>query len=806
MLIKNWSLSYEQHRDIPCVAPCSMYSVLLEKGLIKDPFYRLNEHELTGLSDKGCVFTGVFAADEQMLGHEYIELVFYGLDTICSIYVNDIFIAHVDDMHITYAYDVKSFLRQGENEIKLVFASPTQYFKEQNAKHFLWTNEDTIPGAAHLRKALYMSGWDWGPMLPDMGIFRPVELRLYDRNRIEDVFVQQYHRENEVELEIQVAVAQKTPCRIFVRIEDQKTELVNGSGRITIQNPKLWWVRGYGEQNLYELEISLEAEGEVLDVWRKQIGLRTLTVSTAPDKLGHEFCFVLNGVKIFAMGANYIPQENLLPRINYEKTEKLIKSCVDANFNCLRVWGGGYYPEDEFYELCDQYGILVWQDFMSACINVRLTTHFEENFVNEAICNLKRIRHHASLGLLCGNNEMEVSVLVDRVGKSELVRRDYIRLYEHLLPEICETYAPQTFYWPSSPSSGGGFQNPQEDCSGDVHFWTVWHGGVPFTEYRKHTFRFCSEYGFESFPSYKTICSFTEEKDRNIFSRVMESHQKCKEANGKIMMYMAQNYLYPLSFEDLVYCSQLLQADAIKYGVEHFRRNRGICMGSVYWQFNDCWPVASWSSIDYYGRYKALHYAAKKFYAPVAMGLFLERQGLAKDRQVLTVNISNETRAVFHGRVHIGLCRNDFSVIKEWDTDVSVDELTSSDCVAIPLAEEDSYRNYVYADLYDENGTFVMRQTELFTVPKYYEWEKPEFTVTIEMEGRKALINVSSDHFAKGVFVDFTEVDGNLSDNFFDLTNEEVKIVFLETEATVEKLRDCICIKSVYDIGIHGGK
>ena len=805
MYISEWTFRYDKYKDLPCKSPCSMYSVLLEHSLIKDPFFGLNELDLTGLSDQDCEFTSVFEVDEKTLAQEHKELVFYGLDTICAIYLNGHLLDQVDDMHITYTYDVKDWLQAGKNTISLKFSSPTRYFREQNARHYLWTNGeangDTIRGAAHLRKALYMSGWDWGPKLPDMGIFRPVELRAYDQDRIEDVLVLQHHHDGCVDLEIKVETAHHIDGEIIACIDGQTVKLENGKGTITIENPRLWWARGYGEQYLYELEIVFRKDGAILDTQKKTIGLRTLTVSTEHDRLGREFCFVLNGVKIFAMGANYIPQDSLLCRISRERTERFIQCCVDANFNTLRVWGGGYYPEDDFYDLCDRYGLIVWQDFMVACIHVRLTKRFERNFVNEAICNLKRIRHHACLGLMCGNNEMEDMVANET--KNELVRQDYIRLNEMILPEICAEYVPQTFYWPSSPSSGGGFDDPQANLKCDVHYWRVWHGGIPFTDYRDHQFRFCSEYGFESFPSYKTVCAFTEKKDRNIFSRVMENHQKCKSGNGKILSYLSDTYLYPTSFENIVYASQMLQADAIKYGVEHFRRNRGVCMGSIYWQVNDCWPVASWSSVDYFGRYKALHYAAKKFYAPVAMGLFLEHRGV-ETKQRLSVNVSNETMKVFEGSVRVRLCRNDFSVIRQWLVPFALDALTSEDVCNVIPEPEDIYSNYLCADLFDEWGNYIMSQTELFAKPKHYEWQNPRICVKAEMSGdrdNEVILHVTSEQFAKGVFIDFADIDPVLSDNFFDLTAEEGRRIGIQTACSPEELMEKLQIKSVYDIG-----
>lgn len=803
MQITNWEMKYGEYEVFSCTAPCSMYSVLLDHGLIEDPFYGLNELKLTGLADKGCCFTGTFTMNEAALKKDHIEITFFGLDTICDIYINDEWLDFVNDMHIAYTYDIKSLLTKGDNEVRLEFRSPTKYFAQENAKHFIYTNGDSIPGAAHLRKALYMSGWDWGPKLPDIGIFRSVELRAYDVDRIEDVFVKQYHEDGQVELEINVATKQYTAkelinegLSLWVEFDGQKVRLKNGKAKIKVNDPKLWWVRGYGEQHLYDLKVILERYGQEIDIVNKRIGLRTLTVSTVPDKWGNEFCFVLNGIKIFAMGANYVPQDNLLNRISKERTDKLLQTCLDANFNCLRIWGGQYYPEDDFYDLCDEYGIMIWQDFMVACANIRLTEDFEKNFINEAIYNLKRIRHHACIGILCGNNEMEDAILHwDDAKGNELEKLEYLMLYEQILPKICEKYAPQLYYWPSSPSCGGGFDDPTDPLRGDIHYWTVWHGNVPFTDYRNHLFRFCSEYGFESFPSMKTIRTFCEEKDMNAFSRVMENHQKCKGANGKIVKYIADTYLYPASFEKLVYTSQLLQAEAIKYGVEHFRRTRGICMGSIYWQFNDCWPVASWSSVDYFGRYKALHYAARKFYAPVAMGLFLEDGKL-------TVNVSNESMKDFAGSVTVRLCKNDFTVLFEDDADISVASLSAKDIFIVSMKAQDPYSNYIVVDLFDENGVLVMSQTEMFVRPKHYEWIDPKLHAVITQTEGGVDIAVSADVFAKGVEIDFANVDCIFSDNFFDITSNETKHIFAATDHTVEELSKNLILRSVYDIGM----
>ena len=797
MIVKDWTLYYEGQEPVACQAPCTLYSVLYESGRIPDPFYGLNDQRLTALADKDCAFEAQVEADEALLSRQYVELTFQGLDTICRISLNGRELDRVKNMHRAYTYDVKELLRPGKNTLRLEFASPTRYFAERHAKHYLYTNDgDTIPGAAHLRKALYQSGWDWGPALPDMGIYRPVTLEGYDVDRIGDVAVRQHHREDgSVEVEVSVAGKRGADTVCYASMDGKQVELTGGTGRIVVENPRLWWVRGYGEQNLYDLEIEMTAGGRVIDRCRKEIGLRTLTVSTAkdPDGGGSEFCFVNNGVKIFSMGANYIPQDNLLSRVTPERLDEMMVQCLDGNFNTLRVWGGGYYPDDYFFQLCDRNGILVWLDFMVACANVYMTEEFERECAAEAEGVLKRLHHHASLGLFCGNNEMEEMIANQGKGESLLVRNDYVRLYEHVLPELCERYAPQTFYWPSSPSSGGGFDEPGTFARGDTHYWEVWHGGVPFTTYRKKSFRFCSEYGFESFPSMKTIRTFCEEKDMNCFSRVMEDHQKCKGGNGKILRYLADNYLYPSSFEDLVYLSQLLQADAIKYGVEHFRRQRGYCMGSIYWQFNDCWPVASWSSVDSLGRYKALHYAAKKFYAPVAMGLFLEKGRLA-------VNISNETMADFRGHIQLSLCRSDLTVLDQVRAEAAVEALTAKDVFSYKVPESDPYETYLYVDLYDGAGNFLMRQTELLVPAKHFSWLPPHLDFQFTDAEGGVEIAVTSDVFTKGVAIDFDSFDCVLSDNFFDLTDGRPYRVTARTDRSAAQLRDHLLYKTVNGI------
>lgn len=789
-----WKMSYREYKGIECEAPCSMYSVLLENNLIKDPFYGTNEHELTKYSDYPCEFECEFEVSEEEYKKQNINLIFHGLDTICDIYLNGAELGRAMDMHIRYSFSVKDKLKAGMNNIILKFSSPTEYFKYMHGRHYIFTNNemngDTIIGAGHLRKSFCMSGWDWGPKLPDMGIFRKVEIDCYDGAKIEDIFIYQNHSEDGVSLDISVA-ADGVCDSIYFYIDGKKYELENGKGHIEIENPKLWWPKGYGEQNLYDIKAEAVLEGKVTDICEKRIGLRTLYISTEEVKDGSEFCFVANGYKIFSMGANYVPIDSLVTRNSYERTRKLLESCVDANFNTVRVWGGAYYPDDYFYDICDELGLIVWQDFMVACCDIWLTDENEKLFKIEAEQNVKRIRHHASLGLLCGNNENEERVRRNNPEYNS-VKADYFKLFERILPDICLKLAPQTFYWPSSPSNGGT-DNPAAYNIGDTHYWEVWGESAPFENYRKK-FRFCSEFGFESFPSVKTIKTFCGEEDMNPFSEIMENHQKHKGGNAKILSYLASEYLYPSRFEDLVYASQLLQAEAIKFGVEYFRRVRGYCMGSIYWQMNDCWPVASWSSLDYFGRYKALHYAAKKFYAPTLMALFLE------DGEV-TISVSNEKMKDISGKIRFGVYDNNFNAVTQEICGYSLKKLSAKDIITVDISEYEGRKDLFFAaEIFDENDNKIMQQTVLFVKPKHYKWQAPEIKAEFEKNGDMTEIYITSGVFAKSVEIDFEDFDVVLSDNYFDIIGADGVKISAKTDKSVGELENALRIKSVYDI------
>ncbi len=585
----------------------------------------------------------------------------------------------------------------------------------------------------------------------------------------------------------------------------------------TITDPQLWWPNGYGDQPLYEVRALLmpaEGSGESpLDSWEKRIGLRTMTVNTdpMPDEVfdehmkdqtedlddgsnmimargekkmiitdrkekklpGRNFAFEVNGLQIFAMGADYIPEDNILTRQTRARTDMLLASAQESHYNCIRIWGGGYFPDDFFYDVCDERGLIVWQDFMFACASYELDDAFEANVSAEIRHNIRRLRSHPCMGLWCGNNEMETQYEMLAWPKSKKQYYDYIRLYEYIIPKIVKEEDPQAFYWPSSPSSGGNFENSNAENVGDVHYWGVWHGNEPFTAYRKHHYRFLSEFGFQSFPALQTIRRFTEEGDRNIFSRVMEMHQRNTAANGKIMNYIAQTYLYPKNFDELLYCSQLLQAEAIRYGVEHFRRFRGTCMGTVVWQLNDIWPVASWASVDYYGNWKALQYAEKRMFAPVLLSC--EEHGEVDQKPYpntlpkpidlsADLHVANETAEPVSGIVKWSLRMPDSSILREGQFEVTAPAYGGVWLPHLDFNGEDPLKVHLEYSL-TVNGSVISSGTTLFCAPKHYAFADPKLTVSVEGD----TVTVTAENYAKAVSVETKNGVLRLDDNFVDM-------------------------------------
>ena len=791
-----WQLS-AGHRSLESVdmqIPGTVLSGLLAAGKIKDPFYRTNEDATRALFWKDYVFTRTFDVDEELLAQQHIVLVCEGLDTLAEISINGTFLAKTDNMHRTWKFQAKKLLHPGKNEIQIVFRSVLRFIEDypyEAHKKINYIPCGSMKGNQLLRKAHSMFGWDWGPQTIDAGIFRDIYLQGYSHARIEDIRIHQQHAQN-VSVQTSITLSESVPGqKLCVELSEDgadkplQTKLckTNADGvaavDFVIENPKLWWPNDYGDQPLYIVRTTLlDEDGTGLECITKRIGLRTLTISQEKDEWGNEFAFCVNGVKIFTRGGNYIPDDCLYTRITEKKLDYILESCRRAHFNCVRVWGGGYYPSDAFYDLCDEKGLIVWQDLMYACNVYDVTDAFAENCRQETYDNVRRLRHHASLGLWCGNNEIESAW--DHWGdfqkETPYLRADYIRLFEEVLPKAVQEADGETFYWHSSPSSGGCFDNPDDENRGDTHYWDVWHGQKPFTDYRKYFFRFCSEFGFQSFPCAKTVNSFTLEDDRNIFSRVMESHQKNDAANGKMLYYLSENLRYPKDLTHLLYASQVLQGMAIKYGVDHWRRNRGRCMGTLYWQINDDWPAPSWSSIDYFGRWKALHYMAQKFYAPHAVSMTLEDHRCH-------VYFSNESFETTEYSLTLSIRDLSGNVLETYETKGNSPAFSAIETAVVDICSWEDQKDDVFLEaVIHTKDQKVLKDVETLVPYKYLNLKNPVISTEAEETNDAFILHISSDCFAPFVALDFDDADVIFSDNFFHLTDKTVQDIIVKKE------------------------
>ena len=790
----NWILNEKgSEAYIEAKVPGSVLSALLVQHRIQDPFFGTNEYEVREIFRRDYYFTREFEVMPELLEQDKIVLCCKGIDTLSKIYINNVPVGMTDNMHRTYNFDIKNYLTYGVNTITIEIDSPINYienYRPATGKEISYVPQGCMEGDEFIRKAHCMFGWDWAAQLPDIGIWRSIDLIGYSLIRLDDVLIVQHHEKKKVTLEIRVK-AEIIQQGLYII----QGEIVTPEGRVSaitetmegneavltmeIEDPKLWWPHGFGEHPLYTVSVyALDMNGNEWDSKSYRIGLRTMTVSQERDEFGHEFCFKVNGVKFFAMGANYIPEDSIYSFITKEKIDYLLRAAIKSNFNTIRVWGGGYYPSDTFYDLCDEYGLVVWQDMMFASNVYEMSENFRTSITAEVHDNIKRLRHHASLGLFCGNNGMESAwVSSDEVRyHSDALRNDYIRMFEQIMPELVAEHAPQVFYWPSSPSSGGKFSNPDDENNGDCHYWNVWDDMEPFTEYRNHNMRFCSEFGFQSFPSIKTVKTFTKEEDRNVFSEVMESHQKNKDANSILLNCISKNFLFPRDFESLLYLTQILQGIAIKYGVEHWRRNRGICMGALYWQLNDSWPVASFASIDYFGRWKALQYMAKNFFAPVAGSI--EMNG-----NVASIFVQNETRDIEPRRVKLSLQTFDFRLLFESEYNV---EVMPGQCELVCSVNFSEYiegienRVFLEAVFYDEEDRVTSNEIEVFVPYKRLALDTSSISYSVIELPDEYVIRMMSGGFAAFVELDLRQADAVFSENYFHLTSKREKAVTLK--------------------------
>ena len=800
----------------PATVPGVVHTDLLQNKIIEDPFFRLNERGLQWIDKEDWVYETCFTLAADMMRKENMELVFEGLDTYADVYLNDECILKANNMFRRWSIPVRQYIREENNILKVYFHSPVkidvpkwdalpyQYpaSNDQSENGGLFNKKISI----FARKAGYHYGWDWGPRLVTSGIWRPVYIRAWSDLRINDVFIEQKEVgagraviAGHVELD-----ADKDMDGVLVTITDEATgrvlgewqaDLKRGTNRVTVDfvlhKPKLWWSNGLGEPFLYRFRTDIIAGGELLDSKTERVGIRSLKVVHQPDKDGHTFYIELNGRPVFAKGANYIPLDNFLPRVTPENYKRTILDAAGVNMNMLRVWGGGIYENDVFYDLCDEHGIMIWQDFMFACSMYPAEGALLDNIHQEAVDNVKRLRNHACIALWCGNNECQDAWLgwgwkreIERQNKeyADKIWAQYRQQYHVTLPGVVREYAPGTFYWPSSPFAFEGEMSGTTD--GDRHYWSVWHGKAPISDYDSEKSRFFSEYGFQSFPEFESVKRYAPyPEDWDIRSEVMMSHQRGGDhANGLIETYLLNEYKKPRDFRAFLYMNHVLQGDAIKTAIESHRRQMPYNMGTLFWQHNDCWPVASWASRDYYGRWKAQHYYVRKAYDDILISSVVEGDDLI----VYAVSDRLENTS---GRLQLQVCQFDGTVVHHWGKSVGISGNDSRVCFSAPLAKllegADRGTVYVRVDYTDKSGRVYHNN---YYLGKQKDMDYPKVDLQTEVRSIEGgyEVTVSADKFARAVCLSVADNESVYSDNYFDVQPKSSVQVQVRTRLSAE--------------------
>jgi beta-mannosidase len=803
--------------------PGCNFTDLLAHGLIPDPFVADNETKVQWVAESDWEYRRNFEADTALLGQDQVFLECDGLDTLATVFINSRKAGISNNMLRPWRFPIRKLIRAGRNEVRIRFASPALFCRKKSGFKGTPGVNDALPGSPFLRKAPCQFGWDWGPKLAPSGIWR--SLRVVGRKgaRLADVHLRQQHQSGKVTLSAAVEVERyaKAPLRVRLTLKPadgppQKSEAEIPAGKtgaslsLLVADPKLWWPNGSGPQPLYGVTVELlDATGEVLDRDAKRLGLRTLELRRRKDRWGECFTFVVNGVPIFAKGANWIPADSFPNRVTPRSYRYLLESAARAHMNMLRVWGGGFYEEEVFYDLCDELGLLVWQDFMFACHVYPADAAFFENVRHEVVANVRRLRHRACVALWCGNNEMEQGWADWGWARRHpaTAKDGYDRMFHKRMPKWVAEQDPDRAYWPSSASSGRPFEKPNSEERGDGHYWDVWHGNQPITAYRKHQYRFQSEFGFQSLPPFETVKTYAEPRDLNMTSRILEYHQRSGGGNGKIISHLSQWFRMPKDFESLCYASQVLQAEAVRCGVEHWRRHRDRCSGTLYWQLNDCWPVCSWASLDYFGRWKALQYAARRFYAPVLVSV--EEEGAR-----VPVWVTNDRREPFQGRVAWRLERLAGEVLKRGELRVQIPAGSSRKVKEFDFAREVTADNrcglvFVY-ELYSHGagGPCLARGVVPFVPSKHLELTEPGLQVVLSDAGGAWQVKLRAKTLARFVEValEGQSADTVWSDNFFDLpANVEHAVTCLKKPGqTMDEVRTKLRLRSLYDSYAEG--
>lgn len=788
--------------------PVSVHTALLQNGMIEDPYYRDNESKLQWIEQADWEFQCTFQVSEALLLRKHIELRWYGLDTYAHVYLNDSLVMETNNMFRTFTKDVKKWLKPGANTLHVYFESPVKKVETE------WKNLGyELPGGIRTmtRKAQFHYGWDWGPRLVGCGILKKPELVGWDDLIIDNIYVttKSYTPERAVMIaNFRYRCDFKEKVTISVRsegrksIEDHNFQIGEHTDSTTwdIDNPKLWWPLGMGEQPLYDFNIDVKRGTRVIEKVDIRAAIRTVQLVTQKDDKGEPFYFKVNDVPVFAKGANYIPQDMFQDRVRPEQYKRLLDDVVASNMNMLRVWGGGIYEDDLFYQLCDSRGIMVWQDFMYACAMYPGSGDFFKNASKEAYEQIERLRQHPSIVLWCGNNENSEAwhhwgwQMQFNEQQRKKLWRDYEILFKDVLPTYVENYAGGVPYWESSPKFGRG--NPKSNSEGDSHYWGVWHDEEPFEIFNKKVPRFMSEYGFQSFPEWRTIGSFTVPEDRELESKVMLAHQKHPRGNALIAEYMKRDYRSPKKFEDFVYVSQILQAEGMRTGIEAHRRNKPYCMGTLYWQLNDVWPVASWAGRDYFGRWKALQYYVREAFSPVAAlpiveGELLSVYGVSDKTSAQKVNLSVRVLEFEGAEVS-------HEILRDVQLKPDSSKRVWQGALKTLLNGRKAENVVVEITLSDEADKQLYRRLMYLTPVRKLTLPNVNIKMQVQAVNDGFNLVLESDKLAKNVLLQ-TEAEGFFSDNYFDMLPGERRTILFKTKRIIDAPEKAFSVMSLED-------
>ena len=778
---ENWTFNKQNEpKKNKAKVPGTIHTDLFENQLIPNPFVGTNEKELQWIENENWEYETKFNLSKTELKNQNIDIIFEGLDTYATIYLNGKLLLETDNMFRTWHTSVKDKLQIGENHIKISFKSASNYGKDE-AKKLPYT----LPGDEKVftRKAQYQYGWDWGPRFVTCGIYKPIKLHFWNEVKIEHVKYSQIELTDTkavLEFTTEINVSEVKTIELQINEKTKTFHLKKGKNKVKMQyeiaKPKLWWCNGLGTANLYPFQINISKKKKIIDSKKLNIGLRTIELVQEKDEIGKSFYFKLNGKPVFMKGANYIPPDSFLPRVTNSTYNAIVKNAVDANMNMIRVWGGGVYADDAFYEACDKNGILVWQDFMFACAMYPSDEKFLDNVKNEVIDNVNRLQNHPSIALWCGNNENDEGwknwgwqkQYKYSESDSTEIWNGYQKLFHEVIPQTLDSLVSKekNIYWPSSPSIGWG--RKESLLQGDSHYWGVWWGMEPFEIYKKKVGRFMSEYGFQGMPNLETFSKFTNSDNLNLNSDAVKAHQKHNTGYQTIQTYMERDYKVPTKFEEYIYVSQLLQAEGMKTAIEAHRRAKPYCMGTLFWQLNDCWPVTSWSSVDYFGNWKAFHYQAKQSFENSLISV-------NEETNEYKVYVVNDNLTSEKGNLEVQLIDFDGNILWNKISEIQIDANSSKVYFQIDKKEFEKF-NLKQAVL---NLKFKEAVTNFYFVkPKDLELKKP--TIEIKIVG-ETLIEITSNTLAKNIYLEAKDVF--FHENYFDLLPNEKRIIKLSKPA-----------------------